>query len=72
MQFIMYNLLRNPKKNIYFMVFSLEIPETVLLTKLLELYCAEEFGIYLTLDDILSFQRPLDDYPYECLNKAKS
>lgn len=72
MQFIMYNLLRNPKNNIYFMVFSLEIPETVLLTKLLELYCAEEFGIYLTLDDILSFQKPLDDYPYECLNKAKS
>ena len=73
MQFIMYNILRNkqPNQEIYFLIFSLEIPETVLLAKLIGLYCAEEFGIYLTLDDILSFQQPLDDHAYDCLNKAK-
>ena len=72
MQFIVYNLLRqtiNP--HVYFLVFSLEIPESVFLAKLLGLYCAEEFGIYLTLDDIMSFQRPLNDYAFDCLNQAR-
>lgn len=72
MQFIIYNLLKqtiNP--HVYFLVFSLEIPESVFLAKLLGLYCAEEFGIYLTLDDIMSFQQPLNDYAFDCLNKAR-
>lgn len=72
MQFIIYNLLKqtiNP--HVYFLVFSLEIPESVFLAKLLGLYCAEEFGIYLTLDDIMSFQQPLNDYAFNCLNKAR-
>jgi replicative DNA helicase len=72
MQFIIYNLLKqktNP--NVNFLIFSLEIPETVFLAKLLALYCSEQFGIYLTLDDILSFQQPLNVYAYNCLNKAR-
>lgn len=71
LQFIMYHLLKNDPQNVYFLIFSLEIPETVLLAKLVSLYCAEEFGVYLTLDDILSFQKQLDDYYYDCLNKGK-
>ena len=71
LQFIMYHLLKGDPENVYFLIFSLEIPETVLLAKLISLYCAEEFGVYLTLDDILSFQTPLDDMHYDCLNKSK-
>lgn len=67
----MYHILRSGNKKVRFLVFSLEIPESVLLAKLMGLYCAEEFGIYLTLDDILSFQRPLNDYAYSCLKIAK-
>ena len=48
-----------------------ENSKSVLLAKLMGLYCAEEFGIYLTLDDILSFQTPLNDYAYDCLKAAK-
>lgn len=60
------------KKNpVYFLYFSLEIPANVLLAKLMGLYCAEEFGVYLTLDDILSFQNPISDENYEYLKKAK-
>lgn len=73
LQFIMYSMLKNKtdKDDIHFLVFSLEIPESVLLAKLMGLYCAEEFGIYLTLDDILSFQTPLNDDAYECLKAAR-
>ena len=35
------------------------------------LYCAEEFGIYLTINDILSFESKLDDENYQYLKKAK-
>ena len=48
LQFIMYNILKSGKDNVHFLIFSLEIPESVLLAKLMGLYCAEEFGIYLT------------------------
>lgn len=73
LQFIMYNMLKNCKDKslLHFIVFSLEIPESVLLAKLMGLYCAEEFGIYLTLDDILSFQKPLNDEAFDCLKSAK-
>ena len=73
LQFIMYNLLKNKKDTdeIHFLIFSLEIPEHILLAKLMGLYCAEMFGIYLTLDDILSFQTPLSDEAYDCLKQAK-
>ena len=72
--YIIYNLLKQESDlaPIYFLYFSLEIGEDILLAKLMALYCAEEFGIYLTLDDILSFQQPLDDYSYDCLNKGKA
>ena len=71
--FMMYNILKNitPDKPIYFLYFSLEISSEILLAKLMGLYCAEEFGIYLTVNDIMSFEKPLDDYKYECLQKAK-
>lgn len=71
--YIMYNILKNntPEKPVYFFYFSLEIGSEILLSKLMALYCAEEFGIYLTTNDIMSFEHPLDDYSYECLKKAK-
>ena len=71
--YIMYNILKNNSKAspTYFLYFSLEIGAEVLLSKLMGLYCAEEFGIYLTTNDIMSFEKPLDDYSYDCLKKAK-
>lgn len=71
--FMMYNILRNitEEKPVYFLYFSLEISSEVLLAKLMGLYCAEEFGIYLTVNDIMSFESPLDEYSYNCLQKAK-
>lgn len=73
MLFIMYNILRNENKKqpVYFLYFSLEIPANVLLAKLMSLYCAEEYGVYLTLDDILSFQTPISDSNFEYLKGAK-
>lgn len=72
--YMMYNLLKQESNisPVYFLYFSLEIGEDILLAKLLSLYCAEEFGIYLTIDDVLSFMRPLDDYAYSCLQKART
>ena len=71
--FIIYNLLKQESDNtpIYFLYFSLEIGADILFAKLMALYCAEEFGIYLTINDILSFEKPIDDYAYNCLKKAK-
>lgn len=71
--FMMYNILKQNTKDkpTYFLYMSLEIGSEILLSKLMALYCAEEFGIYLTTNDILSFENTLDDYSYECLKKAK-
>jgi len=71
--FIMYHMLRHIDKKypVYFLYFSLELPANVLLAKLMSLYCAEEFGVYLTLDDILSFQSPISDDNIEYLKSAK-
>lgn len=71
--YIIYNLLKQESEEapIYFLYFSLEIGADILLAKLMALYCAEEFGIYLTIDDILSFQTPINDFAYKCLQKAK-
>ena len=72
--YIMYHMLRNMDKNkpVYFLYFSLEIGADVLLAKLMSLYCAEEFGVYLTLNDILSFENPISDSNYEHLKSAKN
>ena len=61
--FMMYNMLKNATKEqpVYCLYYSLEIGSEVLLAKLMALYCAEEFGIYLTLNDILSFETPISD-----------
>ena len=71
--FIMYNMLKNIDKKypVYFLYFSLELPANVLLAKLMSLYCTEEFGVYLTLDDILSFQNPISDENLDHLKSAK-
>ena len=71
--YMMYRMLRNMTKEnpIYFLYFSLEIGADVLLAKLMALYCAEEFGIYLTLNDTLSFEQPIGDLEFKCLAKAK-
>lgn len=71
--FLMYNILKNidPNKPVYFLYYSLELGSEILLSKLMALYCAEEFGIYLTTNDTFSFEKPLNDYQYDCLKKAK-
>ena len=71
--YMMYNILKNEQKDapIYFQYYSLEIGADVLLAKLMGLYCAEEFGIYLTINDILSFEAPISDDQYEYLKQAK-
>ena len=71
--YIMYNILKNEdkKRPVYFQYYSLEIGADVLLAKLMGLYCAEEFGVYLTINDILSFEHPISDKDYECLKQAK-
>lgn len=72
--FVMYQMLRNSTKDspVYFCYYSLEIGAEVLLAKLLALYCAEEFGIYLTINDIFSFESKINEYYYNCLDKAKT
>lgn len=71
--YIIYQILKQikPEKPVYFCYWSLEIGSDVLLAKLLALYCAEEFGIYLTINDVFSFEKPLDDYHYQCLLKGR-
>lgn len=71
--FIMYNLLKQESDEapIYLIYFSLEIGADVLLAKLLALYCAEEYGIYLSINDIFSFEHPLGDYEYNCITQAR-
>ena len=71
--YIIYHVLRkeDPENPIYFWYASLEIGEDVFLAKLMSLYIAEEFSIYLTLNDILSFETPLNDFAYNCLKSAK-
>ena len=71
--YMMYNILKNERKEapIYFQYYSLEIGADVLLAKLMGLYCAEEFGIYLTINDILSFETPISEEQYEYLKQAK-
>ena len=72
--FIMYNILKNITKDapVYFLYFSLEISSEILLTKLMSLYCAEEFGVYLTVNDILSFESPINDQNYQYLKQARA
>lgn len=74
MLYIMYNLLKQIKKDkpIYLIYFSLEIGEDVLLAKLIALYCAEEFGVYLSINDIFSFEHPIRNTEYQCLIKARA
>ena len=71
--FIMYNILKNEdkKRPVYFQYYSLEIGADVLLAKLMSLYCAEEFGIYLTINDILSFEHPISDEYYEYIKQPR-
>lgn len=72
--YIMYQMLRKmtDEKPVYFLYFSLEIGADILLAKLMSLYCAEEFGVYLTINDILSFEFPISDENYKYLESAKT
>lgn len=70
--YFLYRILKDyPKEPIYILYFSLEIGSEILLSKLMSLYCAEEFGVYLTTNDILSFDDVLADESYEHLKTAK-
>lgn len=71
--FIMYKMLRNmtPDKPIYFCYFSLEIGSEVLLAKLMGLFCAEEFGVYMTINEIMSYESAISTENFEYLRKAK-
>lgn len=71
--YIMYQMLRRATKEepVYFLYYSLEIGSEVLLAKLMSLYCAEEFGVYMTLNDVLSFESSLSDEYLIYLEKAK-
>lgn len=69
--YIMYQLLRYSKDPVTLVYFSLELGADVILSKLMGLYCAEEFGIYLTTNDIFSFVTPINDNDFKKLEKAK-
>lgn len=71
--YIMYQMLRNmtPDKPVYFCYFSLEIGSEVLLAKLMGLYCAEEFGVYMTINEIMSYESTISLEKFEYLRKAK-
>jgi len=68
--YLIYQILKNSPDPVYFLYFSLEIGTEMLLSKLVALYCAEEFGVYLTTDDVFSFSEILGDHEYECLEKG--
>lgn len=72
--YMMYNMLKaeSEEKPTYFVYFSLEIGSDVLLAKLMSLYCAEHFGIYLTINDIMSFESSLSDTNFQYLMQAKA
>lgn len=69
--FIIYQLLRYAKDPTTLIYFSLELGADVILSKLMGLYCAEEFGVHLTTNDIFSFIQPIDDQSFSKLEKAK-
>lgn len=73
MLYMMYKMLRGSTEDepVYFLYYSLEIGQEVLLAKLMALYCAEEFGVYMTLNDVLSFETALSDEYVDYLEKAK-
>ena len=74
MLYMMYKMLRNltEEEPVYFLYYSLEIGQEVLLAKLMALFCAEEFGVYMTLNDVLSFEKALSDEYVDYLDKAKN
>lgn len=69
--YIMYQLLRYAKDPVTLVYFSLELGSDVILSKLMGLYCAEEFGVHLTTNDIFSFEQPIDEQNFKKLEKAK-
>lgn len=71
--YMMYYTLKNmdPNEPVYYLYFSLELGQEILWAKLMGLYCAEEFGIYLSINDIMSFECPIDDSSFQCLEQAK-
>lgn len=70
--YMMYNLLKTSNDPITFIYYSLELGSEIILSKILGLYCAEEFGVYLTTNDIMSFETPISEENYQYLLKAQS
>lgn len=67
-----YRILKDyPEDPNYFIYFNLELSAEVLLAKLMSMYCAEEFGVYLSLNRILSFDELLTDLEYNYLLQAR-
>lgn len=69
--FMMYQLLRYGKDPVTIVYYSLELGAEVILAKLMGLYCAEEFGVYLTTNDIMSYEHPISKEHFALLFKAK-
>lgn len=69
--FILYNIIRKSLDPIYIIYFSLEISSEILYSKLMSLYCAEEFRVYVTVNEMLSYDSILSEEKYKVLLKAK-
>lgn len=68
-----YRILKDyPDKNILHVYFSLEMSSNVLLSKLLNLYIYEEFGLELSYMDLMSIRSPLPDEIYYYVQQAKT
>lgn len=68
-----YRILKDyPDYNILHVYFSLEMSSSVLLSKLLNLYIYEEFGIEISYMDLMSVREPLSDDIYKCVQMAKA
>ena len=68
-----YRILKDyPDKNILHVYFSLEMSSNVLLSKLLNLYIYEEFGVEISYMDLMSIRTPLSDNIYLYVQKART
>lgn len=62
----------NPDKDIKIIYFSLEMSSNELLAKLLSLYIYEEYDFIIPFQDLMSWNKILDDKSYEYVKKGRS
>lgn len=62
----------NPDKDIKIIYFSLEMSSNELLARLLSLYLYEEYNFIISFQDLMSWNRVLDDKAYEYVQKGRS